>query len=100
MNAYEELRKKILPVLQPYVKRISVFGSFARGESTLESDIDLMVELKSPDKCPRLGLRWFGLQEELSQILGRNVDLVSEDVVSPYIHQYVEKEKVVLYEEG
>jgi predicted nucleotidyltransferase len=100
MERFEELREKILPVLLPYVKRVAVFGSFARSEETPESDIDILVELKPPGERPPIGLKWFGLEEELSRILGHEVELVSESALSPYIRPYVEKERVVLYEEG
>ena len=49
MDRFEELREKILPVLYPYVNKIAVFGSFARGEDTPKSDIDILVELKPRD---------------------------------------------------
>ncbi len=43
----KELKKKIIPILKANdVTRSSVFGSFARGEDTKKSDIDLLVELK------------------------------------------------------
>ncbi|HEY4690046.1 MAG TPA: nucleotidyltransferase family protein [Anaerolineae bacterium] len=100
MNKYDELREIILPVLRPYVSRVAVFGSFVRDESTPDSDIDILVELKPPGECPPLGLKWFALEEELSRILGRPVDLVGESALSPYIRPYVEREKVILYEAG
>lgn len=100
MNRFADLRDKILPVLRPYVKRISVFGSFARGEDTAESDIDLLVELKAPEKRPRLGLGWFGLEEELGCILGKDVELIAEGSLSPYLRPYAEKDMVLLYDEG
>lgn len=99
MDRYEDLRNKILPVLKPYVTRISVFGSYVRGEETQESDIDIMVQLKPADQRPSLGLAFFGIQEDLSKILQREVDLVTEDALSPYVRPYVEKDKVVIYEE-
>jgi hypothetical protein len=99
MDRFEKLRDKILPLLLPYVKRVAVFGSFARGEGTPESDIDILVELRPPSERPSVGLKWFGLEEELGRILEREVELVSEDALSPYIRPYVEKEMVVLYEE-
>ncbi len=99
MDGFDELREKIVPMLRLYVKRIAVFGSFARGESTPESDIDILVTLKPPGERPVIGLKWFGLEEELSRSLGTKVDLVSEEALSPYIRPYVEKERVVLYEE-
>ena len=101
MERFEELRKKIVPVLLPWgVKRVALFGSVVREEDTPESDIDILVELKPPGERPLIGLKWFGLEEELSHILGREVELVSESALSPYIRPYVEKEMVVLYEEG
>jgi hypothetical protein len=99
MNRFVDLREKILPLLRPYVKRIAVFGSFARGEETPESDIDLLVELKAPEKRPRLGLGWFSLEEELSRIMGRDVELIAEGSLSPYLRPYAEKDMVLLYEE-
>jgi predicted nucleotidyltransferase len=58
------------------------------------------VELKEPGERPPIGLRWFGLEEELSLLLGREVELVSARGLSPYIRPYVEEEMVILYEEG
>lgn len=101
MERFEEFREKILPVLLPFgVKRIALFGSVVRGELTPESDIDILVALKPPGERPPIGLKWFGLEEELSRILGREVELVTESALSPYIRPYVENEMVVLYEEG
>jgi len=100
MNRFADLREKIVPLLRPYVKKIAVFGSFARGDETQESDIDILVELKPPGQRPSLGLKWFGLEQELGRILGREVELVSESAMSPFIRPYVEKDMVLLYEEG
>ena len=99
MNRFAELTEKILPLLSPYVKRIAVFGSFARGEETPESDIDLLVELKAPENRPRLGLAWFGLEEQLSRILGREVEMIAEGSLSPYLRPYAEKDLILIYEE-
>jgi predicted nucleotidyltransferase len=38
------LRTKVEPLLRPFARRISVFGSFARGDSTAQSDVDLLGE--------------------------------------------------------
>jgi predicted nucleotidyltransferase len=100
MDHLVDLREKIVPLLRPYVKKIAVFGSFARGDETPESDIDILVELKPPGQRPSLGLKWFGLEQELGRILGRDVELVSESAMSPFIRPYVEKDMVQLYEEG
>jgi predicted nucleotidyltransferase len=94
------LREKVVPVLLPYgVKRIAVFGSFVRNEDTAKSDIDILVTLRPVGLRPPLGLKWFGLETELSRLVGRRVDLVSEKALSPYIRPYVEREMVILYED-
>ena len=101
MERFEEFRDQILSVLLPCgVRRIAIFGSVVRGEDTPDSDVDILVKLKAPGERPPLGLfRWVDLEEELGQRLGRKVDLVTEDAISRYIRPYVDREKVILYEE-
>jgi predicted nucleotidyltransferase len=101
MDKYAEIRRKAVPILKPYISRLAVFGSTVRGEATKKSDLDLLVRLKPSDKRPKLGLfKLMEIEEMLAKKLGRNIDLVTEDSLSPYIRPYVEKEKVVIYEEG
>jgi predicted nucleotidyltransferase len=101
MDRFADIRDKALPLLKPYISRMAVFGSFVRGEASAASDIDLLVRFRPSNARPRLGL--FGLmeiEERLKKELGRAVDLVSEDSLSPHIRPYIENEKVILYEEG
>jgi predicted nucleotidyltransferase len=101
MDKFSEIKEKILPFILPHgVKRVAIFGSFARGEEAAQSDIDLLITLKPVGQRPPVGLKWFSLEEELSRVLGRKVDLVSEKALSPYIRPYVQKEMVILYDEG
>ena len=96
----DELRGQILPVLMPLgIKRVALFGSMVRGEETEKSDIDILVKLKPPNERSPIGLKWFGLAEQLSHILEYPVDLVTEDGLSPYIRPYVEQEMIIIYEE-
>lgn len=101
MNAlFAELRTKIAPILKPYARRVSIFGSFARGDETPQSDIDLIMALKPEGQRPSLGLfEVIRLEKELEKRLGRSVDLVTEEGLSPRIKASVEKEKVIIYEE-
>lgn len=101
MDTYAEIRRKAIPILKPYINRLAVFGSTVRGEATSKSDLDLLIRLKPSGKRPRLGLfKLMEIEAALAKKLGRDVDLVTEDSLSPYIRPYVEKEKVVIYEEG
>jgi len=56
------------------IRRIALYGSFARETQTQKSDVDLLVELSRP-----LGFEFVDLADELEQILGRKVDLVTFD---------------------
>ena len=97
----DQLRETILSVLQPYrVKRVALFGSVVRGEDAPGSDLDILVALPPPGERPVIGLKWLDLVDELSSLLERRVDLVTEDGLSPYIRPYVEEEMVVLYEQA
>ena len=100
MDKYAEIRRKAVPILKPYINRLAVFGSTVRGEATPKSDLDLLISLKPSGQRPKLGLfKLIEFEEALEEKLGREIDLVTEDSLSPYIRPYVEREKVVIYEE-
>ena len=92
------LRSRVLPVLEPYVTRITLFGSMARGEHTPASDVDLVVALRQPGERPSLGLRWFEIEAVLSERLGRPVELVTEEALSPHVRPYIESDRIVLFQ--
>jgi len=99
-DRFSKLGAKITPLLKPYADRISVFGSFARGDENKKSDIDLLISLKPAEMRPSLGLLEFiKLEQTLKEILGRDVDLVTEEELNPRRRQNIEKDRVVLYEE-
>ena len=100
MDEITRIRKKALPLLKPYITRMAVFGSVVRGEATQQSDIDLLITLKPSNQRPKLGLfKFIEIEDRLNKELGQEVDLVTEDSLSPYIRPYVEKDKVIIYEE-
>lgn len=73
------------------VRKVEVFGSYARGEATAESDLDLLIELIHP-----VGWEWLRYGNELSELLGIQVDCGT--AVSDYIMRYIRKDLQTLYE--
>lgn len=90
----KELKEKIIPILKANdVVRSSVFGSFARGEDTPKSDIDLLVELKGAK-----GLFFFvGLKRKLEETLNRKVDLLTYDSIHHLLKDYIYKDEIQIY---
>jgi uncharacterized protein len=98
-NRFVDLGSKVTPILRPYVNRISVFGSYARGDATAESDIDLLIALKPSETRPVLGLfEFIKLEETLAKKLGCDVDLITEEGLNPRRKSNIEKDRVILYE--
>ena len=88
--------KKTLPLLKRSdVSFVGVFGSYARGDQSPNSDIDLLVRFAKPKGL--LGL--IRLERLLSEKLQRKVDLVTERELSPYIRDNVLNDLQVIYGE-
>jgi len=77
-----------------HIARLGAFGSVARGDSAPDSDLDLLVEFQPGT---RLGLRFFRIQDELSELFGRKVDLNTRGFLGR-IADTVQKDVVPLYE--
>jgi uncharacterized protein len=74
------------------VEKIFLFGSHARGEGREESDLDLIVEFE-PDA--EIGLFAFArLRRRLSELLGREVDLVTAEAIRPEMREEILREAV------
>jgi len=71
-----------------------LFGSFVRGDAGPESDIDLIVEFLRPTGF----LALVKLERELSEVMGRKVDLVTEQAISPHLRDRIQDEQRVIYE--
>ena len=78
-----------------HIRRLAVFGSALRDDFRLESDVDLLAEFE-PGHVP--GWDFFEMQEGLSELLGRKVDLQTPNFLSHYFRDRVQDEAVVLYE--
>lgn len=77
------------------VSQLSIFGSAARGEMGLDSDLDMLVEF-APDA--RVGILQFEiLSEELAALTGHKVDLVTCRGLKPWIRPHVLKEARIIY---
>ena len=71
------------------VRRIGIFGSFARGEQKGSSDVDILVEFEKPTFKNFMNLSFY-----FEDLLGREVDLVTVKGLHPRILPYVEKDVV------
>jgi len=76
------------------IPRLFLFGSVARGEATPDSDVDLIAEL--PDDVSLLDL--VRLERGLSSALGRKVDLLTKEAISPYIRERITGDLRLVYE--
>lgn len=77
------------PVLKAYV-----FGSFARGQATADSDLDILVEL---DYRKQIGLEFIQMKLDLEKLLRKEVDLVTPEGLSRHIRPIVDRDKVLIY---
>lgn len=81
---------KTQPVLKAWL-----FGSYSRGEETEHSDVDILIVL---DDSQHVGLKFFGMYENLKALLGRNVDLVTDRSLAPFARESVDRDKILIYE--
>ncbi len=82
LRAYKPELQKKYPISQ-----IGVFGSYARGEATEKSDIDIAVDITGP-----MGLSFIAMADEIENLFGIKVDVVPKRSIKPDYLQYVEKD--------
>lgn len=89
-----EVLRQQKPYLQEtyHVKELGVFGSFARGDFTDKSDIDILVEFEDGAKVGFV--KFIGLEEHLSEALQRKIDLVTRDALKPLIKDKILRDTV------
>ena len=81
---------KTQPVLKAWL-----FGSFARGEETAKSDVDILVVL---DNSQPVGLKFFRMWGDLERLLNRKVDLVTDGSLLPFAVESANRDKKLVYE--
>lgn len=95
MSIQQEIKKKIQPNLpmmreKYHVKQLGIFGSYARGDQNEQSDLDILVDFDAP-----VGLFDFiRLENYLSEIVEKKVDLVTRRALKPIIRADVLKEVI------
>ena len=97
MNA--QINQKIIEYFKdkPAVRKVYIFGSYARNEETPESDVDILVDIDF-QKEPLFSLFEFGgMLEDLKDLLKMEVDLLSTDGISKFIRPYIEKDRILIY---
>lgn len=86
-------REEILRIATAHgAQNIRLFGSASRGEAGPKSDVDILVRLEPG----RSLLDIIAIKQDLEDLLGCEVDVVTEEAVSPYIREQVLKEAVSL----
>jgi predicted nucleotidyltransferase len=88
------IKKKVLPILKKHaVKRAAVFGSFARGEATPKSDVDILIEYKTKKKSL---FDLVDLKSDLEEPLDRKVDVITYNSIYWRIREQILAEQVVI----
>ena len=78
-----------------HIRQLALFGSVLRDDFGPESDVDVLVEF-APEA--RIGYqRFFGLQDELSALFGREVDLFTPNSLKPFARESAMQSKTVIY---
>ncbi|OGJ50970.1 hypothetical protein A2335_03460 [Candidatus Peregrinibacteria bacterium RIFOXYB2_FULL_32_7] len=89
------LEEDIVKILKKHdVVKAALFGSYARGEQTKKSDIDILIEFKGRKSLFDLVDLKFDLEENLE----KKIDLVTYNGISPFLKDIILKEQKILYE--
>lgn len=91
-----EIKKTIIPIAYSYgVKRLYLFGSYAKGTANEKSDIDLLVEKGKPMSLLKLS----GMRQKVQEALNLSVDLVTTAGIEDDFRKAIDGTEILLYEE-
>lgn len=93
VNNKQQIMKLVIENKQAFrdlgARRVGLFSSFARGEQTNKSDVDLLVDFLPGRKSYR---NLLGLADLAEKLVGRGVEVLTLQSVSPYLAAYIEKD--------
>ena len=97
MLTIAQIKKAVTPICERYgVKKMWLFGSYARGEADEKSDVDLIVD--SGDSPKLRGFAWGGLYADIHDALGVKLDVLSRHGTHKKFLDKIAKDEVLLYE--
>jgi len=90
-------QKNIKSAFQKYdISYLGLFGSVARGEDTVNSDVDLLIDFNRPKSLFDLA----DVKIYLQDILGRKVDLALKNQLNKILQPYIEEDLITIYEQN
>lgn len=96
MPDINEIKKKVAPIAYSYgVKRLYLFGSYAKGTANEKSDVDLLVEKGKPMSLLKLS----GMRQMIQDALDLSVDLVTTVGIEDDFRKEIAGTEILLYEE-
>lgn len=93
-------KEQIKQIIKAYftgkpVKKVWLFGSYARGEANEDSDVDFLVDI---EKDSKLGIKYYHWHTELEVILNKKVDIVTAGWENEFIKPFIDRDKNIIYE--
>ena len=96
MTDISTIKKVIIPIAKDYgIKRIYLFGSYAKGNANEKSDVDLLVEKGKPMSLLKLS----GMRQSVQDALQLSVDVVTTTGIEEDFRKEIAGTEILLYEE-
>ena len=89
----EEIKNIAIPIVKKYgIASISLFGLYAKGNATIDSDIDFII-----DKGDLIGINYFSLLSDLEDAFNCEVDLITTGYSNKEFLNNIKKDEILLY---
>jgi len=89
-----EIKNIVAPIAESHgVEKVYLFGSYARGEATENSDIDIWIESGKIKTLFALG----GFYSDLEEKFNKKIDIATEDSISENFYNYIKDEELIIY---